>query len=135
MASCKDETHSSKFHPCFSLLTSSYRENVFVHCIKVILVLFKWWFLCPLILFQSGQGIAMLMKNILSDVCIINSHYLLSTVSLKAHHPVAWQKRIKGRTSTSQRKEREKERKTESDLPWGVRRKEFIRIQLEHGKP
>lgn len=36
------------------------RHKAFVHCVKVVLVLFKCLFLCPHFLFQSGYGIVML---------------------------------------------------------------------------
>lgn len=44
---------------------------------------------------------------------------------------MAEQKRRKGRTSTSQGKEDERER----DQPGGVRRKEFLRVQQKYGSP
>ena len=36
------------------------RHKAFVHCVKVVLVLFKCLFPCPHFLFQSGYGIVML---------------------------------------------------------------------------
>jgi hypothetical protein len=82
------------------------RHNIFVHCVKVILVLFKCQFLCPHGLFQSVTWHCdAYVKNLLSQVCVNNSYLLLSVSSINANHPVAGQENRAGRTSTSQGKE------------------------------
>lgn len=48
----------------YKYLSGSCRHNFFVHCIKVIPVLFKYWFLCSHILFQSRYDFAMfILRN------------------------------------------------------------------------
>ena len=39
--------------------TLACHQNIFLHCVKLTLVLFKYWFLCSHILLQSGHGFLM----------------------------------------------------------------------------
>ena len=68
--------------------------NVSVYCVKIILVLFKWWFLCLqyIVAIWTWHCNAH-FKYLLSQVCANNVHHLFSALSIKADQPMAGQRR------------------------------------------
>ena len=63
------------------------RHNVFVNCVKVILVLFKY------LLSIQAWHCNTYVKNLLSQVCVNNAYHLFSALSIKPDQPMAGQKR------------------------------------------
>lgn len=56
--------HTQQGYPC--------RHDIIAHCVKIIHVLFKCWFLCPHIWLQSKYGTVMLILSISSPIVDLN---------------------------------------------------------------
>lgn len=74
----------------------------------VIYVLFKWWYLCPHIMFQTRHCIVIFMSRTPYIVCTNNSCHLFSALSIKTDPPIIGQKKKYWDTSACHRQEGER---------------------------